>query len=1448
MDFRCGFLKAWKIKKHVRYQRSIKENRMNKNPNTILSIDIGSVSLGAVILSPEKKVLNSAYCFHFGDISGAMIKALEGIDLSCVSWVTATAAASRIRGSKRFDDQLCVIAAARHLVPGVREILSVGGEKFHLIRLGRDGRFIGCRKSTSCAAGTGAFLDQQARRLDIRDAANLSRLASQNPGNRPKIASRCAVFAKTDLAHAQQEGNSLEAICDGLCHGLAKNIADSLFKKPNGNGPVVFCGGVARNNAVKNYIEKITNTRLLVHPMAHLFGALGAAILFIDENLNSRSRPATIRQIREVRDLLRKNRKKKTYTYPPLTLHLSNYPEFESLERLLYPAGPIRGVGMDVEVDLYEPLLPEQRAFIGIDIGSTSTKAVLTTPSDRVLAGFYTRTAGRPLLAVQRLLETISHLAEKKESDLVILGAGTTGSGRKFIGQIIGADLVLDEITAHARAAYQLNPHVDTIIEIGGQDAKFTTLKAGRITSATMNTVCAAGTGSFIEEQAIKLGCPLDQYADMTRDCRAPLSSDRCTVFMERDLNHYLSGGWKLNEVLASVLHSVRENYMVKVATQSRMGEVVCFQGATAKNRALVAAFEQQLNKPIHVSKFCHLTGALGTALVLSDEKKKNKDHASDTGFVGIHFWKIKVPVRTEVCELCTNHCKLSVATVNGRTEAYGFLCGRDYQSTGYVPVKSHAFDLLGHRKKASSFPLKTKHSAKPVIGLPAGVHLVEDLLFWQYFFDTLGFKTITSHGLMNAVREGKPLSGAEFCAPITALHGHVKYLKNRCDFIFQPLYLEDHTRDRDTRRQYCYYTQYAPVLGEMVEREKGAPLLSPLIRYLYTGFHTRMELYRMFKSIPGCNIGFLELTAAFDEANRFKKGQHQILKRKWEDHASRHHNDIRLVLFGRPYTIFSPSLNCGIPGLFQRYGIDCAYQDMIQCDPEETKKIAPLLKEIHWRHAARIVETAQTVAHQKGIYPVLITSFKCSPDAFVRGYFKKIMAEADKPYLVLELDEHDSTVGYETRLEAAIRAFRNHFRQDSTPIAPATQSINPDFTHNKNGKTIILPNWDRLSWRLIEAALKYEGLNAIVMEETPTTIRKSLRGNTGQCIPINAVVEGFVQCIKNHHLNPKDTILWMARSSIACNIALYPHHIKSLLNERGNGMEKAGVYVGNIFFIDFSLRASFNSLFAYMFGGLLRRVACKLRPYEDNPGQVDYVLEKSLDTLYDAFMGRMEKDDALAYVTRQFKKIPITKDKRPKVAIFGDLYTRDNRVMNQDLIRFIEAHGGEVVTTPYTDYARMIANPYFRKWFFEKKFVTLISNKTLMAAYSRKERSYYRYFEPILKEPMARFEDPVNEILEPFNVRMEHTGESLDNLIKVHYIKKHHPDVSLFVQASPAFCCPSLVTEAMSNRIEKVTGVPVVPITYDGTGGRINDVIIPYLKYPKDVHAAGHRKMGRSA
>jgi predicted nucleotide-binding protein (sugar kinase/HSP70/actin superfamily) len=284
--------------------------------------------------------------------------------------------------------------------------------------------------------------------------------------------------------------------------------------------------------------------------------------------------------------------------------------------------------------------------------------------------------------------------------------------------------------------------------------------------------------------------------------------------------------------------------------------------------------------------------------------------------------------------------------------------------------------------------------------------------------------------------------------------------------------------------------------------------------------------------------------------------------------------------------------------------------------------------------------------------------------------------------------------------------------------------------------------------------------------------------------------------------------------------------------------MQNAGVYIGGLSMSEISMKLPVNNYFAYMFGGMIRKAGCKIRPYERYKGDTDRVIALNIDILRNAFLGNQTKEVAVAEVVSNFESIEIVKNtgfrQRPKVAIFGDLYARDNHVFNQELIHFIEDNGGEVITTPYSDYLKMISKPYVRKWLIEGHYINALTSQALMSTLKRKELIYYRYFERILQEPLPDFTEPAEAILSQYDVRIENTGESMDNLLKIYYIKKHYPNVALFVQTSPAFCCPALITEAMAAKIEQKTGTPVRSITYDGTGGNKNDVIIPYLKYPR--------------
>ncbi|MGA2612449.1 MAG: acyl-CoA dehydratase activase [Spirochaetia bacterium] len=1383
-----------------------------------LGVDIGSVSISTALVSRDGRVLCAAYGLHGGKVRETLRGQLAGLGSALVAAVGCTpSAASLIRGVRPVDSQVALIAASRRLFPGARSILHVGGEKFVLIRLGAQGQYLGTRSNSSCAAGTGSFLDQQARRLGFAGVQELDLKARASTSTPPRISTRCAVFARTDLVHAQQEGYSLPEICDGLCKGVAQTIADTLAHGEPLDTPAVFTGGVSLNCAVRAHLELVLGVTLEVSRYGSMAVAIGAA--FCAGEHAEQASPASI----DPDGLLAPTLEKKDYYYPPLPC--DDEDQSRNRETRLFQAGT-HSRAHPVEVEEFGGgRASELSVCLGIDVGSTSTKAMLIGEDREPVAGFYTRTLGSPLTAVQALCEAMEDFAHRSGAVLAVTGVATTGAGRKFIGSIIRADLVIDEITAHARAAYSLDPDIDTIIEIGGQDAKFTTMRDGMVTFSHMNTVCAAGTGSFLEEQAARLGCELSDYSRRVRGARAPLSSDRCAVFMERDINNFLSQGFSSDEILAAALYSVRENYLQKVARGASIGKKVAFQGATARNRALVAVFQQGLGAPVLVSRYCHLAGALGAALLLSQGNR------ATTTFPGFPALRGNIPVRSETCQLCANACRLRTVLVGGDEVAYGFLCGRDYNVGRFVDRNRSGFDLMKERRKAFKQEGPAPQPTGPVIGVPAALGLYADLPFWKAFFSSLGLRVVTSEGLKDAIEEGRKAHGADFCAPLAALRGHVDYLLSRADWIFLPVQLEEARRGSRLPRVYCYYTQYSAALACSDPRQRRRCLM-PNLSWTRRPKRTLSELHAMLVAIGLAGLSHARVNRAFRDACVARERAIAGLQQRFREELARSDGPA-VVLLGRPYNVLSPEMSKGIPELFAAQGVKTFSQDMVPYGQSDVEEIAPLLEQVHWHHAARILEVACVVANTPGLYSVYLTSFKCSPDSIAVEYFRRLMDARGKPYLVLQLDDHDSTLGYETRIEAGVVSFRNH-RARTRRLTPVKSPLpfNPRLSAKLDGRTLLFPVWDPIVNPLLAACLRREGVDARVLDEDPLVIRKAMRHNTGQCIPLNVIAEEAMQYVESHGLDPARTALWMARSLLSCNIGMFPPYIKSLMEARGGGMERVQVFAGSAFYLDFSLRASINAYRAYLAGGLLRRLGCRLRPYETEPGATDRAMSQSLEILLPAFEGSSSMDDALRRAASLFTGIRTEGANRPKVAIFGDFYVRDNDIMNQGLISCLEDAGGEVITTSYTEYVRIVARSYFRKWREAGEYVASYRYRALWKLVQSLGGAYRRHFEPILgKEPPIADDDP-ELIMREFGVRSEHAGESFDNLLKVHHLAAAYPDLALFVQASPAFCCPSLVTEAMGRDIERLTGVPVVSITYDGTGQYRNDAVVPYLRY----------------
>ena len=1312
---------------------------MSNQGGFILSIDIGAVSISMVLVDKNMVVRKSVYQYHQGRIDRILPGLLEQFDPGGVAHIVSPSDSSWLSERViRYDPQVSLIRAVKHFYMNPESVLQVGAGKFQFLNFDDSGKFLYSLSSTSCAAGTGSFLDQQARRLDLNGADELSRKADMNRGDLPDIASRCSVFAKTDLIHAQQAGYSLESICDSLCKGLAINIADTVFDEGYIPSKVIFTGGVSKNNAVIRHFKDITGASFHVHEMSEFFPAIGAALLHAEKEDEGSS-------FNSAEDIVREQDEEREYVFDPLSLKLSGYPDFNRGNNFIFSSDKVDHPGK-VQVDIYKKPATTQDAYLGIDIGSTSTKAMLTDMVGVAIAGFYTYTHGQPLNATRCILDAIRYTAAENQSDLNILATGTTGSGRKFIGSIIGADMIVDEITTHAKAAYQLNKDTDTIIEIGGQDAKFTLMKKGRVIFSRMNSVCAAGTGSFIEEQALKMNVSLNDYSDMAENAPSPLASDRCTVFMERDINYYFNQGYSRNEILAAVLHSVRDNFLKKVAVEASIGDNICFQGATAKNKALVAAFEAKLGKQIFVSRYCHLTGALGTALILHDE------FSGESTFRGFDIIEEEIEVKTETCGLCNNNCRITVADIKGEKVAYGFLCGRDYETERFIDKNKSGFDLLKDRHKVLRF--NNMSDGKTTIGLPAGLNMFEDLYFWKVFFSELGFKTVTSEKVNDPTGYGKRLAGAEFCAPMHAMHAHVKYLEDKADYIFLPAVLENRSSRDPSKNLYCYYTQFSPSVTTLLTDTLKEKSIVPLLRFEKGMPFVIKTLKDALDGRGEVRISRAKVKNAWDIASSSDLEKKNRLVDLFTANFDPE-KDMSVVLLGRPYMVLSEKMNNNIPGIFGGLGIKSFYQDMLTpADTDnEIESLDDLLKSMPWHFISKMIRATRYISSTRGLYPVLVTAFKCAPDSFIVEYFQKIMDAASKPYLILQVDEHDSSVGYETRIEAAVRSFRNHYESYEGEKQKLSLAVNRPLYKLQKDKIILFPNWDQIAGRFLAANLRRHGFDTRLLDHNKQGIQKAMATNTGQCLPLNIIAYDCIEYIEKNDLDPARTILWMTETVLSCNIRMYPQFIKTILENHGNGMEKASVYSGEVAHTEISVDVTQYAYYAYMLSGLLRRVGCKVRPYELNKGETDKLIAEASDALENAFEGNDSINRVLSEKIPRFSDIETNSTERPLVAIFGDFFVRDNDVMNQDLIHTIEKYGGEALSTPYSEFYKLIAGNVMRRRAVDTGRLQIAAYRGILQAMKILERRYYKHFEPILGKPKETSYRELEKNLVKYNI-----------------------------------------------------------------------------------------------
>ncbi|MFP4521992.1 MAG: acyl-CoA dehydratase activase [Fibrobacterota bacterium] len=1361
--------------------------------------DIGTVAVKLVLLNIEDgKVEYSAYMRSFGKPLETLInmlrKAYGEFPEKYIHSISFTGSggklAAGIAGGKVYNEVIAVSESVKKYLPGIKSIIEIGGQSSKYLRFSGnpDNALTDLSMNNLCAAGTGSFLDQQSSRMGIRIEKEFAELAalSKHP---PSIAGRCSVFAKSDMIHLQGIGTPDYDILAGLAMAVARSYRNTMIKSGKIETPCAFIGGVSFNTAVLSSLYKILEAKsgpegLFVPKYNAWTAACGAALLSLQEE------PAPFPGLGALIDYTRSGKS-------PSESRLGSLGTgFEQKYRT-----PVTLVSPDKCTDVY----------IGIDIGSLSTNIAVIDEESRIVARRYLPTAGRPIDAVSKGLIEIG---EEISGKVKIRGVGATGSGRYLIGDCVGADIVRNEITAQAKAAVHIDPAVDTIFEIGGQDSKYIKINQGIITDFEMNKVCAAGTGSFLEEQAEKLGISIkDEFGELALKSPAPGAlGDRCTVFMESELRTSQQSGQRTENLVAGLAYSIVSNYLNKVVNGKQVGEKIFFQGGVAWNKAVVAAFRKILKKDIIVPPHHDITGAIGMALLARENKPEESD------FKGFDLGGQRFVTTSFVCKKCENRCEIKKIDVQGdKPLYYGARCERfdeDLQT-----AVSNLPDLFAERETELTrdyiLPGKGPGIINLKIGIPRALIFHEQLPYWKTFFAYLGCEVIVSDKTSSRIiSDSTAGSVSETCFPVKLVNGHIADLAAKgAEAFFLPV-IHKLEEDASFSENYlCPLVQGSGCIGRAYAESyfPGIKIFSPS---LYFSRDSEKPDREMLRFAADAKIPASALKSAMKSAARSQKMFEAWKKKRWNKLIQEHKSDL-IVVAGRPYNTSDAGLNLQIARKLLRLGKIPVPMDMI---PYHNTDISQHYPGMYWKYGQSILKAARFLRTNKSLLMdmIYLTNFKCGPDSFILKFMNEEMK--DNPFLVLELDEHSADAGMVTRLEAFIESSSNKESCPSPEDSPRKWITNKSYD---NLKTLYVPYMCEQASFLVAAVNRFGGNTELLPESDHESLQIGRNWSDGrECLPFVLTTGDFIKKCREPGFDQKKSAFLMADAAGPCRFGQYNLIQKQIL-------EKAGFPSVDI--ISPSSNESYGNI-ANAGPGMMRliwhsiiisdnlvKLLNQVRPYEKNKGQTLRLYEEYKNSLIEAIKsgGLKGTEKILKQAARDFKGVPVKKTSdRPLIGVVGEIYLRGNKFGNGGIIEKIEKYGGEAVVAPYSEWFLYTNARYLdlaeknKHW---RKFLTMFIKNAYQESVENKYASIFKNFR-YMKEPNTSelFRNSRDFIPETLN------GEGVLTIGKA--VDYYNMGASGIVNVMPFSCLPGQLVSSLSEKLrKKCGGIPWFDAVFDG-------------------------------
>lgn len=1173
-------------------------------------------------------------------------------------------------------------------------VVSAGGETFMVYVLDASAQIANVITGNKCASGTGEFFIQQLRRMNVSLEEAARWTATEDPYH---VSGRCSVFCKSDCTHATNKGIPRAKVTAGLCKMMADKILELLKKVERRN--IMVVGGTTRNAMMVDYLKKKI-PGLRIPQEASYFEALGAALWALDH----RTRPVPDPTALFVTD------KASFENLPPLR-EAADLVEFKSIRRADIQTG--------------------DSAIIGLDVGSTTTKAVLLrTRDDAMLASVYLRTNGDPIGASRSCYRSLYQQAagQVDPSTLTIEGLGVTGSGRQIAGLHALTDAVINEIIAHATAAVHFDPEVDTIFEIGGQDAKYTYIVNAVPSDYAMNEACSAGTGSFLEESAYEtLGVNMEAIADIALGgLQPPNFNDQCAAFIASDIKNAIHEGVAHSDIVAGLVYSICMNYTNRVKGNRPVGSKVFMQGGVCYNRAVPLAMATLIGKPIVVPPEPGLMGAYGVALEVK--------HRLAAGLLVRKPFDLQELARREVnygksfacrggSEGCDRRCEITVIEIDGEKYPFGGACNRYYNLRQNVRYEVRKLDLVRKRQKLI-FDTYAPASAAPAAAAVRGrIGFNRSFLVNTYyplfanFFADLGFQPVVADHCSQA---GIDQRNAAFCYPAELSHGFFYSLlqdADRLDTIFLPHFRAIPTLDAGHNAQLCplaqgetYYLR--ATFREQIEtlKRQGTEVLAPVID-LTEGLQAAAR--PLIDTARRMGVGRRRARQAFEQAVEQQdrcleavRGMGAELLARLEQNPEQ----MAVVLFGRPYNAFVEEAHMGIPHKLASRGIPVLPLDALTLETEPAKD------HMYWGMGQRMLRAASLVKQHPQLFGVFITNFSCGPDSFILGYFREMMGR--KPSLTLELDSHTADAGLETRIEAfldVVSAYRKleAGRKDPAPktnFTPARVILEDGLPKviDSDGNTVdmrdervtlLFPSMGRIATECMAAVFQGKGFHARACPPAGEGELKTGRANTSckECLPLILTTGTLLNQTRSRSRDDEILVYFMAGGSGPCRFGQYSVFMQDLIRrmELRNvtllSLSSENAYAG--LDSDFQRRGWWSIVAS----DVLEDIRSMLLANAKDVPEAMRIFEREIAGIQEHLRGSDFPDlqRRLEQAAETFRKVPLQRPPTavPTVLLAGEIFVRRDGLSRQYITEKLAEQGFATVCSPvaewmvYTDF-----------------------------------------------------------------------------------------------------------------------------------------------------------------